>query len=78
MRSTYIPRFPSRLVISTTPLTLRFYSKPSLPPLKVLNLSHLKYPTSYWLDRPYRISAIIAQSFQVGPLTIKVLYLLTC
>jgi len=46
--------------MSAIPLALGFYPKPSLPPLKVLSLSRLKCPTSYWLDRPYRISAIIA------------------
>ena len=60
MRSTYISYFPFMLAISAIPLALKFYSKPSLLSPKVLNLSHLKCPTGYWLDRPYRISAIIA------------------
>jgi hypothetical protein len=60
MRSTYVFCFPSTLAISAIPLALRFYPKPSSPPLKVLSLSRLKYPTSYRLDRPYRISAVIA------------------
>jgi hypothetical protein len=59
IRSTYISRFPSTLAISAIPLALRFYPKLSLLPLKVLSLSRLKYPTSYRLDRPYRISAVI-------------------
>ena len=59
MRLTYTSRFPSTLAIFTIPLALRFYPKPSLPPPKVLSLSRLKCPTSYWLDRPYRISAVI-------------------
>jgi len=63
MRSTYIPYFPFRLAMSTTPLVLGFYPKPFSPPLKVLSSSRLKYPTGYWLDRPYRISVIITQSF---------------
>ena len=57
---TYISHFPSTLTISAIPLVLGFYPKASLPPLKVLSLSRLKYPTGYRLDRPYRISAIIA------------------
>ena len=61
--STYISRFPSTLAVSAISLALRFHFKPSLPPLKVLSLSHLKCPTSHQLDRPYRILAIIAQSF---------------
>jgi len=60
MRSTYIPRFPFTLAMSAIPLALRFYPKPSLPPPKVLSLSRLKCPTSYRLDRPYRILAVIA------------------
>ena len=60
MRSTYISHFPSTLAISAIPLALGFYSKPSSLPLKVLSLSRLKYPTSYQLDRPYIILAVIA------------------
>jgi hypothetical protein len=60
MRLTYISRFPSTLAISAINLALRFYSKPSSPPLKVLSLSRLKYTTGYRLDRPYRILAVIA------------------
>ena len=63
MRSTYTPHFPSTLAMSIIPLVPGFYPKPSLPSLKVLSLSHLKCPTGYRLDRPYRISAVIAQSF---------------
>jgi len=63
MRSTYVSRFPSTLTMSTIPSALGFHFKPSLPPPKVSSLSHSKCPTSYWLDRPYRISAVIAQSF---------------
>ena len=60
IRLTYISYFPSTLTMSTIPLVLGFYSKPSLLPPKVLSLSYLKCPTGYWLDRPYRILAIIA------------------
>ena len=59
IRLTYTPCFLSTLAVSTIPLALGFYPKPSLLSLKVSSLSHLKCSTGYRLDRPYRILAII-------------------